>query len=80
MSRPDLLSQIALDLREEIVDALADTVTDVIGRLSPDARLRLIAFLHLIEHPETVLADLEVDVSGLLRLTLSKRPGPSPSG
>jgi hypothetical protein len=80
MSRPDRLSQIALDLREEIVDALADTVTDVIGRLSPDARLRLIAFLHLIEHPETVLADLEVDVSGLLRLTLSKRPGPSPSG
>jgi hypothetical protein len=79
MSRPDRLSQIAIDLREEIVDALADTVTEVIGRLSPAARLRLVAFLHLIEHPETVLADLNMDASGLLRLTLSKLPDPNQS-
>lgn len=74
MSRPDRLSQRAVDLREEILDALADTVMGVIGKLSPAARLRVIAFLHLIEHPEAVLADLEVDATGLMRLTLSK-PG-----
>jgi hypothetical protein len=49
-------------------------VTEVLAKFSPSTRLRLVAFLHLIEHPESVLADLEVDPSGLLRLTLAKLP------
>jgi hypothetical protein len=74
MSRPDRAAQIALHLREEVVEALAETVTEVLAKFSPSTRLRLVAFLHLIEHPESVLADLEVDPSGLLRLTLAKLP------
>lgn len=79
MSRPDRMSQLAQGLREDIVDALTDTVSDVIARLSPGARLRLVSFFHLLERPEAVLADLEVDPAGWLRLTLSSET-PRPAG
>jgi hypothetical protein len=71
MSRPDRSSEIALCLKEEVIEAMNDTVADVVARLSPVARLRLLAFLHLLEHPEAVVAQLEVGPSGLLRLTLA---------
>jgi hypothetical protein len=67
---PEEPSSLALTMREELVDALTDTVTDVIARLSPVARLRLLAFMHLIDQPETVQAELEVEPSGLMRLRL----------
>src|SRR4051794_34978888 len=71
MSTPDRMPAIAMALREEIVDALTETITDVIARLSPAARLRLVAFLHLLDRPEAALADLDVDQSGIVRLTLA---------
>jgi hypothetical protein len=71
MLPPDRMPAIAIALRDEIVDALTATTTDVIARLSPVARLRLVAFLHLLDRPETALADLEIDPSGAVRLTLA---------
>jgi hypothetical protein len=78
MSRPDGISHIASSLREEIVDALADTFADFMAQMSPAARLRMVAFLHLVEQPGAVLADLDVDSAGLIRLTLSQDPGQKP--
>jgi hypothetical protein len=74
MSRADRTPALALALREEIVDALSDTMSDVVARLSPAARLRLVAFLHLLDRPEATLANLEVDPSGEVRLTLAMLP------
>jgi hypothetical protein len=74
MSRADRKPALALALREEIVDALSDTMGDVVARLSPAARLRLVAFLHLLDRPEATFANLEVDPSGEVRLTLAMLP------
>ena len=71
MLPPDRMPAIAMALRDEIVDALTATATDVIARLSPAARVRLVAFLHLLDRPETALANLEIDPSGTMRLTLA---------
>lgn len=65
------MSLIAGMLREEAVDALTQTILDVVARLSPTTRLRLLAFMHLIDQPDAILADLNVDRDGYLSLTLS---------
>ncbi|MGO4707138.1 hypothetical protein AB4072_15340 [Microvirga sp. 2MCAF38] len=75
MQPPDENPTIGAPLREELVDALADTVLDVVARLSPVTRLRLLAFMHLFEKPETIRADLSIDASGTVRLTLAQHPG-----
>jgi hypothetical protein len=74
MSRADQDPPIAHALREQIVEALSDTMRDVVARLSPAARLRLLAFLHLLDRPEAALANLEIEPSGAVRLTLAMLP------
>jgi hypothetical protein len=54
-----------------MTDALARMVAHVIPQLPPVTRLRLLAFIHLLENPETVKADLHIEPSGYLRLTLA---------
>jgi hypothetical protein len=71
MSKADHAPALAVALREEIVDALSDTMNQVVARLPPAARLRLVAFLHLLDRPEATLANLEVDPAGGVRLTLA---------
>lgn len=66
-------------LQAEIVEAMADTVTDVVARLSPGARLRLLAFLHLLDHPENASATFDLSEAGLMRLTLACPVGQEPS-
>jgi hypothetical protein len=62
---------------QDLADTLAGTVTDVIARLTPLTRLRLLAFMHMIEHPETTTAELEFASSGLMRLTLASTETPA---
>jgi hypothetical protein len=57
-------------VQEEMMDCLAGTLAGVLDRLSPVARIRILAFLHLVEKPESMKATLEVLASGHLRLTL----------
>jgi len=71
MSRRDGDRFIASFVQEELSDALAQTVAHLIPRLAPITRLRLLAFMHLLEHPETMKADLDIESSGTLRLTLA---------
>jgi hypothetical protein len=70
MSLPDENLPFASFVQEEMVDCLAKALTSVVGQLTPVARLRLLAFMHLIEDPEALKASLEIEPSGYLRLTL----------
>ncbi|QFU17397.1 hypothetical protein [Microvirga thermotolerans] len=58
-------------LREELMLALGDDILRAIAELPPISRLRILAFLHLLERPDALRARLDVDASGELRLTLS---------
>ncbi len=53
-------------------DAVADEISDRVAQLAPAARLRLVAFLHLLEYPEHASAVIELnEAAGLIRLTLA---------
>jgi hypothetical protein len=79
MSRHDGNHFIGPFVQEEMADTLAKTVTHLIPKLSPITRLRLLAFMHLLENPETMKADLDVEPSGCLRLTLAIAGAPDKS-
>lgn len=70
MSQPDESLPLQSFVQEEMFDSLPEMLTQVLGQLTPVARLRLLAFIHLIENPETMKASLEINPSGFLRLTL----------
>ena len=57
-------------VQEEVALCLSKTFTDMLGQLPPLAQLRLLAFMHLVDSPETLKASLEIHPSGSLRLTL----------
>ena len=52
-------------------------MTHVLERMTPLARLRMIAFLHLIEDPEALNASLRLTPSGRLSLTLDALVAPT---
>jgi hypothetical protein len=66
-------------VQEEMMRAIGDNILQIIAGLSPISRLRVLAFLHLLERPEALRTWLEVDPSGDLRLTLATA-NPSPQG
>lgn len=68
---PDVGSAMAAFLYEEMADAALWRLKQFIPRLPPSTRLRLLAFVHQLEHPEDLTADLAVEASGVLRLTLA---------
>lgn len=70
MSLPDEEFPLASFLEEEMVDGLSETLGHLVALAHPVVRLRLLAFMHLVEQPENMQATLEVLPSGLLRLTL----------
>lgn len=74
MSRHDKLHPLKTFLQEEMALALSDTMMDSIARLPQVTRLRLLAFLHFVEEPKNLLAELDFAASGDLRLTLIARP------
>jgi hypothetical protein len=55
--------------------ALSDSILRVIAGLGPVSRLRILAFLHLLERPDSLRTRLEVSPTGDVRLTLSTEPG-----
>ncbi|AWM86066.1 hypothetical protein [Microvirga sp. 17 mud 1-3] len=79
MRRPDDLPCGVLPqeerIQEELMLALSDSILRVIAGLGPVSRLRILAFLHLLEKPDSLRTRLEVGASGDLRLTLSAEPG-----
>jgi hypothetical protein len=62
----------------ELAAAIKDVIGEMMMRLSPAAQARLLAFMHLLEEPETTIAELDVEPTGVMRLALTHtgaRPG-----
>ena len=70
MSQREKHSPLTTFLQEEMALTLTDNVVDAVTRLPSVTRLRLLAFLHLVERPQTMHAELDFEPSGQLRLTL----------
>jgi hypothetical protein len=70
MSLPDETRSLASLVQEEMIGNTSKSLAQILTQLPPVVRLRLLAFMHLLESPETMKASLEVDPSGCLRLTL----------
>jgi hypothetical protein len=85
MQEPGDGSFVAQWLRDELIGTLMNTLADGVAMLSPAARLRLLAFLHLADRPDAITADFELDPSGPPRLVLraitatAHSPGAEPS-
>lgn len=77
MKPPEQMDNVSTDNHDELLDALTATVTDVITRLAPLTRLRLLAFMHMMEHPEATTAELEFLPSGMMRLTIANMCAPA---
>jgi hypothetical protein len=71
MQQPDKRSAQLFRSEADLADAVADAIAEAAGRLPPAAQSRLLAFLHLMEEPETTIAELEVAPTGVMRLVLT---------
>ena len=63
--------------QQEAMECLSRTVTHVLERMPPLARLRLIAFMHLVEDPGALNASLGLTPSGRLSLSLEALVAPT---
>jgi hypothetical protein len=79
MSLPDEIPPVTSLVQEEMTDAVARTLAACLSRLPPVVRLRLLAFVHLVEDPATLKAALEITPSGSMRLTLDAAVTPCPN-
>lgn len=70
MSQPDEKLALASFVQEEMINNTNETLLELLEQLPIVVRLRLLAFMHLMENPGSVQATLEVQASGSLRLTL----------
>jgi hypothetical protein len=70
MSLPDENHPVNSFVQEEMIENLTQAMAQFFAQWPPVTRLRLLAFMHLVEQPETMKALLEITPSGSLRLTL----------
>jgi hypothetical protein len=77
MSLPDESHPMTSFVQEEMIDNLTQAMTQCLAQWPPVARLRLLAFMHLVEQPETMKVLLEITPSGSLRLTLDTEVNPT---
>jgi hypothetical protein len=70
MSLPDENHPVTSFVQEEMIENLTQAMAQFLAQWPPVTRLRLLAFMHLVEQPETMKALLEITPSGSLRLTL----------
>ncbi|WP_210485202.1 hypothetical protein [Microvirga antarctica] len=73
MSRHNKRNPLKSFLQEEMALSITDTMMDSLARLPSVTRLRLLAFLHFVEEPTRLSAELDFADSGDLRLTLVAR-------
>jgi hypothetical protein len=77
MSLPDENPPVASFVQEEMIEVATRTIAICLSHVPPIVRLRLLAFMHLVEHPATMRASLEISPSGSMRLTLDTAVEPS---
>ncbi|MCC2650604.1 MAG: hypothetical protein K0R61_2008 [Microvirga sp.] len=78
MSLPDEIPPVVSFVQKELTDGATRTLEACLAHLPPIVRLRLLAFVHLIEDPAAMKAALEVTPSGSMRLTLDAAITPCP--
>ncbi|MBA1158597.1 hypothetical protein [Microvirga mediterraneensis] len=76
MSLPEELTPVSLVSQEELMEHAIQNMAQCLAHFPPIARLRLLAFMHLVEYPDTTRASLEVTPSGSMRLTLDTKVAP----
>jgi hypothetical protein len=79
MSLPDETPPVTSFIQEEMADGATQTLAACLSQLPPIVRLRLLAFMHLVEDPAAMKAALEISPSGSMRLTLNTAVTPCPS-
>ena len=79
MSLPDETPPVVSFVPEEMMDGAARTLAACLSQLPPIVRLRLLAFMHLVEDPAAMKAALEITPSGSMRLTLDTTVTPCPN-
>jgi len=77
MSLPDENPPVASFVQEEMIEVATGTIAICLSHVPPIVRLRLLAFMHLVEHPATMRASLEISPSGSMRLPLDTAVEPS---
>ena len=70
MPQPEDDRDAADDSPETIARAIQDTIMRAVNRMTPEARLCVVAFMHLLEDPENLTADLDIGPAGDMRLVL----------
>jgi hypothetical protein len=73
MSRRDKIIPLNSFLQEEMALSISDRMMASIASLPSVTRLRLLAFLHFVDEPRNLSAELDFAASGDLRLTLIAR-------
>ncbi len=77
MSQPDEKLALASFVQEEMISNINKTLQELLEQLPAVARMRLLAFMHLVEDPDSMKATLDLQPSGSLRLTLDTSVTPT---
>ncbi|MFD0464243.1 hypothetical protein ACFQY9_22800 [Microvirga aerilata] len=64
MSLPDENHPVNSFVQEEMIENLSQAMAQFLAQWPPVTRLRLLAFMHLVEQPETMKALLEITPPG----------------
>ena len=67
MSLPDENLPLASFVQEEMIDRASQSLAQCLAQLPPIVRLRLLAFMRLVEFPDTMKAALEITRYGSLK-------------
>ena len=73
MSLPEENPPISSFIQEEMIDRASQNLAHCLAQFPPIVRLRLLAFMHLVESPDTLKAALEITPSGSMRLILDTK-------
>jgi hypothetical protein len=73
MSLPDETPPLSSFVHDEMIDRASQNLVHCLAQFPPIVRLRLLAFMHLVEHPDTLRAALEITPSGSMRLVLDTK-------
>jgi hypothetical protein len=76
MSLPEENPPLSHLVQEEMMNRASQNLVHCLAQFPPIVRLRLLAFMHLVEYPDTLRASLEVTPSGSMRLTLDTEIAP----
>jgi hypothetical protein len=76
MSLPEDNPPLSTLVQEDMIDRASQNFVHCLAQFPPIVRLRLLAFMHLVEYPDTLKASLEITPSGSMRLTLDTKVAP----